>query len=562
MIKGKWSYSLSNKIMEGLLDPTRIPQSEPMSTRTSQPDYDGPTTLYRRAIQFNWKPAPTEQLITQEETLIEECLRRHYDRLVHPENVMNRVVYDCNESAPFTSSESYYTPSSENDVTLIFESRFESGNLRRAIQVYSCEYDLILRPDIRSRGYTQWYFFSVNNTRAGSTVRFNIVNLLKTSSLYNCGMQPLMYSETSGQGWQRVGSEVCYFQSNLQKRSGGNYFTLTFTVELSHDHDTVYFAHNYPYTVTMLSQHLDMISSKADRLTRKVLCQTEGGNVVEVLTVTSLAEPESLKLRKGVVLMSRVHPGESNSSWMMKGIIDFLVGPSLEAKVLRDNFVFKIIPMLMPDGVMMGSTRCGLSGVDANRCWNDPDSRSMPEIFNAKQMIKRFSEERELVLLVDLHGHSVKKNFFMYGCTSRAGYKEKVFPMLMKLNSKFFSFDDCVFGMQKSKEGTARIELFKDLSLLYTYTLEGSFAGPDIGPFAGSHFNTAHLEEIGHNLCDSIYDFFEPSQRKVRVALQQLDVPVGRPLDNSDNDDTQGERTAIRKRRIIQRRVIFNENRK
>ena len=38
---------------------------------------------------------------------------------------------------------------------------------------------------------------------------------------------------------------------------------------------------------------------------------------------------------------------------MMKGVIDFVTGPSLDAKLLRDNFVFKIIPMLNPDGRLL-----------------------------------------------------------------------------------------------------------------------------------------------------------------------------------------------------------------
>jgi len=37
--------------------------------------------------------------------------------------------------------------------------------------------------------------------------------------------------------------------------------------------------------------------------------------------------------RKAVVLTSRVHPGETNASWMMKGFLDFLLGGSKEAKV-------------------------------------------------------------------------------------------------------------------------------------------------------------------------------------------------------------------------------------
>ena len=36
----------------------------------------------------------------------------------------------------------------------------------------------------------------------------------------------------------------------------------------------------------------------------------------------SLVVPESEKL--GVVVSARVHPGETNASWMMKGMLDFL----------------------------------------------------------------------------------------------------------------------------------------------------------------------------------------------------------------------------------------------
>ena len=51
--------------------------------------------------------------------------------------------------------EKYYTPTGVEDTTLVFESRFESGNLRRAIKIYEFEYDLILKPDVNTRGHTQ-----------------------------------------------------------------------------------------------------------------------------------------------------------------------------------------------------------------------------------------------------------------------------------------------------------------------------------------------------------------------------------------------------------------------
>jgi cytosolic carboxypeptidase protein 2/3 len=106
---------------------------------------------------------------------------------------------------------------------LIFESRFESGNLAKVIQVSEFEYDLELKPDHGSTIIlTQWYYFRVANTRRGQTYKFNIVNLIKPDSLYNNGMKPLMYSkktaEQKGVGWYRCGNEIRYQAS---KRKAG-----------------------------------------------------------------------------------------------------------------------------------------------------------------------------------------------------------------------------------------------------------------------------------------------------------------------------------------------------
>lgn len=63
---------------------------------------------------------------------------------------------------------------------------------------------------------------------------------------------------------------------------------------------------------------------------------TLAGNKVEMLTITSKNNLENLNKRKGVFLTSRVHPGESVGSWMMKGAIDFLTDEnSEEAETLR-----------------------------------------------------------------------------------------------------------------------------------------------------------------------------------------------------------------------------------
>lgn len=117
----------------------------------------------------------------------------------------------------YTKLRPYYTKENDDDNTLIFESRFESGNLRRVQKIGDYEYNLFLRYDYNTTAYTQWYYFKVTNIRKGVNYKFNIVNMLKPDSSFNQGLKPLVYSkkeaETSpnGIGWYRDGKDICYY---------------------------------------------------------------------------------------------------------------------------------------------------------------------------------------------------------------------------------------------------------------------------------------------------------------------------------------------------------------
>ena len=66
------------------------------------------------------------------------------------------------------------------------------------------------------------------------------------------------------------------------------------------------------------------------------MCETILENKVDLLTVTAPDDDENpLRNREYVVISSRVHPGETNASWVMRGIIRYLTSDSQRAENLR-----------------------------------------------------------------------------------------------------------------------------------------------------------------------------------------------------------------------------------
>jgi len=80
-----------------------------------------------------------------------------------------------------------------------------------------------------------------------------------------------------------------------------------------------------------------------------------------------------------------VHPGETPASFLLNGIINFLTSEKSEqARILRERFVFKIIPMLNPDGVYRGYYRLDTKCQNLNRYYLNPTLQDQPTIYSAK----------------------------------------------------------------------------------------------------------------------------------------------------------------------------------
>lgn len=379
-----------------------------------------------------------------------------------------------------------YKKNIENPVDhLTFESRFESGNLALALKISDNEYNLLMQNDINTKGHTQWFYFRVQILEK-KCIKFNILNFTKKDSLFNYGMKVLMYSNKKYKdmnvGWFRDGVDINYYPNNIVRTAkGDSFYTLTFTYDFPYDNDSVLFAYCFPYTYSEMIKDLDFWEiTHPEIVERKVLCLTIAEKKCEIVTITAPGNSEDVKKRKGAVITARVHPGETVGSWMMKGVIEFLISNSIEARALREKYVFKIVPMMNPDGVIFGNYRCGLAGCDLNRNWKSPSKVLHPTVYAVKKLVKAFSKERTVDFICDLHGHSKKKNIFMYGCNiPEEPELTRSIPYIISKFSPYFHYPSCSFKMQKSKEATMRISLFKETKIPLVYTLEASFFGGD-----------------------------------------------------------------------------------
>uniref|UniRef100_A0A3Q3KPK9 tubulin-glutamate carboxypeptidase n=1 Tax=Mastacembelus armatus TaxID=205130 RepID=A0A3Q3KPK9_9TELE len=452
------------------------------------------------------------------------------ERLIHPNDILDKVVYDLDiPSGPVIE---------DDGESLRFNSQFESGNLRKAVQIRKYEYDLVLNSDINSNHYHQWFYFEVSGMRVGTTYRLNIINCEKSNSQFNYGMQVLMYSvqeAISGRPrWVRTGADICYYKNHFARSSiaaggqkGKSYYTMTFSTSFSHKDDVCYFAYHYPYTYSTLKMHLSKLEALRTPqiyLRQDVLCETLGGNSCPLLTITAMPESHSndhicqFRNRPLIFLSARVHPGETNASWVMKGTLEFLMGTSPLAASLREAYIFKIVPMLNPDGVVNGNHRCSLSGEDLNRQWQSPNPELHPTIFHTKSLLQYLAHiQRAPLVFCDYHGHSRKKNVFMYGCSIKEtvwqsnisatssdlqedlGYR--ALPKILSQIAPAFSIASCSFVVERSKESTARVVVWREIGVQRSYTMESTLCGCDQGKYKGLHIGTRELEEMGAHFC-------------------------------------------------------------
>ncbi|CAE7872901.1 agbl5 [Symbiodinium microadriaticum] len=305
------------------------------------------------------------------------------------------------------------------------------------------------------------------------------------------------------------------------------------------------------------------VSGSKIYLHRQRLCLTREGRRVDLLTVSELSEsnakvcvetspacflsssvavdgesPAELFPQRPIVFVSaRVHPGETPGQFAFFGLLRFLLSDDPRAELLRRQFVFKLVPMLNPDGVARGHTRANAGGLDLNRCYGDANPREHEGVFWALEWLKHWASEGRLLFYLDMHAHAHTRGCILYGnrLSGAAQVWNVAFARICELNGPHFDFEGCEFPPMSDKEhghdsnencGRASVAAMCNVS--HAYTLEchysiGRQAHP-VEELSCLHGRPAHPGMHVPFVCQVPYGVYEWESVGEALACAMLDL--------------------------------------
>lgn len=440
-----------------------------------------------------------------------------------------------------------------------FSSDFDSGNLHRVEQVEEKYFALWVGPDccntLCEKSMRTWFYF---NVCASGNYKFTIKNLNLQGKLFRDGMKPLVKTPTKN--WERFeGSLTCDVKGDV-----GSHFEITFSYTFQES--PVYFAFSFPWSYSDHKVYIAEVLKGCDRnnvyLHHENLIYSLEKRTCDLLTISSYDRITS-KFEKGIIglfenspvraykfkdkqvifISARVHAAETPSSRVVKGIIDFLISNDLRAAALRENYVFKIVPMINPDGVFRGHFRTDTRGNDLNRQYASPSINQHPTVFAIRELLTYY--KGKLWLYLDCHAHVSKQGSFVYGNSLefQQQIKNVMFAKIMTLNCPWFSFEGCSFADdnfesrdKNSKDGSGRVAVYKNFSLVHSYTLECNYHSCRVLNHGLQHtdcrssiFEESSFEKIGMSAMISVL-YLSGKHPSPEIDMEKLQLEISQYL--------------------------------
>lgn len=274
---------------------------------------------------------------------------------------------------------------------------FEAGSLAKIEPVSPTHFRCSVKGEVDQDGRNRqasWYYFRVDDA-AGKEI---IIELTDLAGEYNYRPGAFAITRATRPVYSYDRKTWKHFRDQeVQWDDQARSLRLRFTPAKNR----IWIAHVPSYTNADLAALLKNFRGNP-YLKETVIGRTEGGRDLLQLTITNPATPD--KDKKVVWLMARQHAWEAGTSWVAEGATRYLLSADSGAERLRDRLIFKIFPMVDPDGVARGGVRFNAHGYDLNRNWDSVQPALMPEIAaHRKAVLDWIDAGRRIDLFLTLH---------------------------------------------------------------------------------------------------------------------------------------------------------------
>jgi hypothetical protein len=226
------------------------------------------------------------------------------------------------------------------------------------------------------KGWLCWWYFKLEGIHVGETITLDV------------GTDPFAkpdraFYSLDGSTWkqttpgERKGDRIVYRQRV--------------------DAPEAWFAWGPPFVSKDAQALIASATKRSPAATAFELCKSREGRSVPALRISEGERAE----RYGVWISARQHAWESGSSWVEKGMIEWLLSADPRAETLRKEATFFFVPIMDVDNVERGAGGKNQKPHDHNRDWTDEPY--WPEVKAAQKLLTTVDSYRSLDLFIDLH---------------------------------------------------------------------------------------------------------------------------------------------------------------
>lgn len=278
--------------------------------------------------------------------------------------------------------------------------------------------------NFKNRGWACWWHFKLTGVDTSRPIELN----LQSKSSFGRPARA-MYSH-DGKTWKHT---------QLGKGSGSN---------LRYEHrsprDTIHFAWGPPFQLSDAHKLTSRIAKANVGAEKFELCKSNEGKSVPALSWS----PKSEGKRPGIWIEARQHAWESGSSWVCRGLLEWLASNDADAVQLRTQARIVVVPIMDVDNAERGAGGKNQFPHDHNRDWSDEPRYA--EVAAAQKMIRQMNADGEFDLFLDLHNPGPRDNIPFFFASPRTHLN----PLRERNQNQFHKF--CLETLGKEPFGFSK----------------------------------------------------------------------------------------------------------